>query len=125
MTQPGPASMRYSLDEVLSGMLASVTSDGFTDDTQKLGEVFKALSETHALLAPFAAMGGEADFSALLKGALERLVDKKMLQHEPGRYSLTVEGRAACVRSKRTLFNLRDIEQLEAAARDFDACAGK
>lgn len=125
MTQPGPKSMRYTLDEVLSGMLASITSDGFTDDHQKLGEVFKALSQAHPLLAPFAAIAGESDFSALLIGALQKLADKKMLQHETGRYSLTVQGRAACARSKQTLFNLGDIAQLEAAARDFEARVGK
>lgn len=121
MTQPGPKSMRYSLDEVLSGMLASITAEGFTDDTRKLGEVFKALSEAHPLLASFAAVGGESDFSALLSGALQRLADKKILEHNPGRYSLTVPGRAACVRSKQTLFNARDVTQLEAAAGDFEA----
>lgn len=121
MTQPGPRSMRYSLDEVLSGMLASITAEGFTDDTHKLGDVFKALSAGHPMLASFAAVGGEADFSALLSGALQKLVDRKILQHEPGRYALSAQGRAACVRSKQTLFNIGDVAQLEAAARDFDA----
>ena len=48
MTQdpkPGPQSMRYTIDEVLSGMLASIERDTFTDDTQRLGEVFKGLAD--------------------------------------------------------------------------------
>lgn len=127
MTQQSGTSrqtMRYSLDEVLSGMLASMTHDQFTDDTQRLGAIFKALSAKHALLAPFAAVGGESDFSALLEGALQKLVDRKLLSREAGRYVLTAKGRAACVSSKQVLFNRSDVGLLEAAALDFDAaCA--
>ena len=120
----GPKSMRYSIDEVLSGMLASITRDEFTDDTERLGEAFKALSQENPFLAPFAAIAGESDFSAILRDALQKLVDKKILQHEPGRYSMTAQGRAACIRSKKTLFNVGDVEQLEVAGRDFDAHLG-
>lgn len=127
MTQPSGTSrqtMRYGLDEVLSGMLASTTRDQFTDDAQRLGAIFKALSEKHALLAPFAAVGGEADFSALLQGALQKMVDRNLLTREAGRYVLTAKGRAACVSSKQILFNRSDVGLLEAAAQDFDAaCA--
>jgi hypothetical protein len=45
-TDSGPRSMRYTLDEVLSGMLASIELDMFTDDSQRLGEAFKALSQS-------------------------------------------------------------------------------
>ncbi len=117
---PSSQSMRYSIDEVLSGMLASTTRDQFTDDAERLGAVFKLLSAKHGLLAPFAALGGEADFSAILKGVLQRLGDKKLIHHEPGRYTLTPQGRASCVSSKRTLFKSSDVGQLEAAARDFE-----
>lgn len=127
MTQPSGTSrqtMRYSLDEVLSGMLASTTRGDFTDDTQRLGSIFKALSGKHALLAPFAAVGGEADFSALLQGALQKMVDRNLLSREAGRYVLTEKGRASCVSSKQVLFNRSDVGLLEAAALDFDAaCA--
>lgn len=121
MTQgPGPQSMRYGIDEVLSGMLASITRDKFTDDVERLGAVFKTLSAKHSLLAPFAAVGGEADFSAILRNSLQTLVDKKLIQHEPARYTLTPQGRASCVSSKRMLFKASDVGQLEAAARDFE-----
>ena len=121
MTQgPSPQSMRYSIDEVLSGMLASITRDKFTDDVERLGAVFKTLSAKHPLLAPFAAIGGEANFSAVLRVALQKLVDKALIHHEPGRYTLTPQGRASCVSSKRTLFKAGDMGQLEAAARDFE-----
>jgi len=116
--------MRYSLDEVLSGMLGSITRDEFTDNTEQLGALFKSLSQAYPLLAPYAAIAGEADFSAILGDALGELVKKKWLQHEPGRYALTEEGRAACVSSKKIIFRTSDIEQLETAARYFDAHVG-
>jgi len=112
--------MRYTVDEVLSGMLSSMTLDYFTDDHQRLGEIFKVLSENHPMLASYAAVTGESDFSAVLRDSLQKLVDKKFLQHEPGRYFMSPENRAACVASKRALFNAADREQVEAAARDFD-----
>jgi len=121
---PISKSMRYTLDEVLSGMLASITLDNFTDDTALLGVLFKGLSQEYPLLAPYAAVAGEADFSAVLEKALQRLVNKKCLQHEPGRYLLTKEGRASCVSSKKTLFSAGDMEQLQAAALYFDAQVG-
>ena len=121
MTQgSGPQSMRYSIDEVLSGMLASIARDKFTDDTERLGAVFKTLSAKHALLAPFAALGDEADFSVVLRDALQKLADKKLIYHEPGCYTLTPVGRASCVSSKRTLFKASDVGQLETAASDFE-----
>jgi hypothetical protein len=117
----GPQSMRYTIDEVLTGMLSSINLDYFTDDHQKLGEIFKDLSKNHPMLARYAAISGEGDFSAVLRDALQKMVDRKLLQHETGKYFLTAENRAQCVRIKRTLFNAADVQQVEAAAKDFDA----
>ena len=122
--ESGPQSMRYTIDEVLSGMLASIERDDFTDDSQRLGEVFKGLSQEASLFAPFAALVGEADFSAVLENALQTLVSNGHLQHEPGRYQMTAAGRARCVTSKRTLFSAGDIKDLEAGARYFEAHCG-
>ncbi len=120
----GPNSMKYSPDEVLSGLLATFKQTTFTDDTDRLGAIFKELGQTYSLLSPFAAAQGEADFSAVLGKGLEKLVSKKWLDHEPGTYSLTEAGRASCVGSKKTLFNKGDLEQLEALAADFEAQLG-
>ena len=119
--ESGGRSMRYTIDEVLSGMLASIERDHFTDDPQALGEIFKGLSEQSPLFAPFAALVGEADFSAVVERALEALVRDGHLEHPPGRYRLTPVGKARCITSKRTLFNASDITELEAGARYFDA----
>ena len=127
MTQdpkPGPQSMRYTIDDVLSGILASIEQDSFTDDSQRLGDVFKGLSHEAPLFAPFAAVAGEADFSAVLEGALQTLVSNGHLEHGTGRYQLTPAGRARCITSKRTLFNANDIADLEAGARYFEAHCG-
>ncbi len=120
----GPRSMRYTIDEVLSGMLASIERDTFTDDAQRLGEVFKGLAHEAPLFAPFAALADEADFSAALEGALQTLVSNGHLEHQPGRYELTSTGRARCITSKRTLFNAGDIADLEAGARHFESVLG-
>ena len=120
-TSTGPQSMRYSVDEVLSGMLASITKDRFTADTARLGAAFKSLAAKHSLLAPFTAAKGEADFSQVLQNALKKLVDKKLITQEAGQYVLTPSGRASCVSSKRMLFKPGDMAQLEAAANDFEA----
>ena len=120
----GPNSMKYSPDEVLSGLLATFKQTTFTDDTDRLGAIFKELGQTYSLLSPFAAAQGEADFSAVLGKGLEKLVSKKWLDHEPGTYSLTEAGRVSCVGSKKTLFNKGDLEQLEALAADFEAQLG-
>ena len=122
--ESGPRSMRFTIDEVLSGMLASLERDTFTDDSQRLGEVFKGLSQEASLFAPFAALAGETDFTAVLESALQALVSDGHLQHEPGRYRLTPAGRARCVTSKRTLFSASDIRDLEAGARYFEAHCG-
>ena len=120
----GPQSMRYTIDEVLSGMLASIERDTFTDDSQRLGEVFKGLAHEAPLFAPFAALVGEADFSAVLEDALQTMVSDGHLEHGAGRYQLTSTGRARCITSKQTLFNAGDIRDLEAGARYFEAHCG-
>lgn len=119
--ETGVRSMRYTLDEVLAGMLASIERDHFTDDTQKLGVIFKGLSEQSALFAPFGALGDESDFSAAVEKALGTLERDGHLEHPPGRYRLTPVGRARCVAGKRTAFNASDIKDLEAGAVYFDA----
>src|SRR3990172_9047883 len=106
--------MRYTLDEVLSGMLASIERDEFTIDHPRLGEVFRCLSQEAPLFASFAAVAGEADFSAVLENALQTLVSDGHLEHGAGRYQLTSTGRARCITSKQTLFNAGDIRDLEA-----------
>lgn len=113
--------MRYTVDEVLTGTLASIERDHFTDDTQALGELFKGLAAQGALFAPLAALADGPDFSVILERALETLVKDGHLEHTPGRYLLTPEGRARCVTSKRTLFSAGDIRDLEAGAAYFDA----
>jgi len=122
--ESGPQSMRYTIDEVLSGMLASIGRDTFTDDSRRLGEAFKGLAHEAPLFAPFAALAGEADFSAVLEGALQALVSDGHLEHGAGHYQLTSAGRARCITSKRTLFNASDIADLEAGARYFEAHCG-
>ena len=114
-------SMRFTIDEVLSGMLATIERDYFTDDPTKLGEIFKGLAQVGPLFAPFAALAGESDFSAVVSKTLESLVKDGHLEHPPGRYRLTPVGRARCVTGKRTLFNASDIRDLEAGALYFDA----
>jgi hypothetical protein len=122
--ESGARSMRYTIDEVLSGMLSSVERDDSTDDRQRLGDVFKGLFGQAPLFAPFAALVGEADFSAILERALQTLVSDGHLAHEPGRYRLTPAGRARCVTSKRTLFSAGDIRDLDAGASFFEARCG-
>ncbi|MSQ14842.1 MAG: hypothetical protein EXR50_03140 [Dehalococcoidia bacterium] len=115
-TSSGPASMRFALHEVLSGMLGSTQSDSFTDDTARLAAMFESLAGRFALFAPFAA-GVEVE--AVTK-ALETLEKNKIIEHGEGRYLITPAGRASCLSSKRTLFNRGDIQQLEEAAPVFD-----
>jgi hypothetical protein len=123
-TASGPQSMRYTIDEILAGMLASIERDMFTDDPRRLGEAFKGLSQQAPIFAPFAALGGEADYSAVLEGTLQALVSDGHLEHQPGRYYLPEPGRARCITSKRTLFNAGDIQDLEAGARYFETRCG-
>ena len=112
-----PESMRFALSEVLSGMLASSQHDRFTDDHARLVTMFEDLAGQFSLFAPLAAA---IDANAV-SAALNDLAQNGFLQHEGDIYILTDIGRAHCVRSKRTLFNQRDIEQLEQAATVFDS----
>ncbi len=114
---PGPTSMRFALHEVLSGMLGTIQSDSFTDDPKLLAAVFEELAGRFPLFAPF---GAGVDAEAVSK-ALEALEKNNIIEHGEGRYTLTATGRSYCVSGKRTLFNKRDIQQLEEAAPVFDA----
>ncbi len=111
----GSNSMKFTLNEVLQGMLASVEQDTFTDDATRLAKMFEGLATTVPLFAPMAA---GVDPQAVA-GALKSLEDKSIITHADGKYTLTESGRAHCVSGKRTLFNKRDQEQLEAAAKTF------
>jgi hypothetical protein len=110
-------SMRYSLDEVLSGMLASLEGDEFPDDPAEVAAAFEGLAAEFPMFAPMAA-GVDPEAVA---DALKSMEAKAILKRGEGKYILTAEGRAQCVSSKRTLFNRRDVEQLEAAAKVFSA----
>src|SRR5687768_5822982 len=113
---PGPTSMRFQIHEVLSGMLASMQAESFTDDAARLAATFEDLAGRFALFAPMAA---GVDPGAVAK-ALETLEEKKIIEHGERRYSLTLEGRAHCVSSRKTLFNQKDIQELDQAAGVFD-----
>ncbi len=107
--------MKFTLNEVLQGMLASIEADSFTDDATRLAAMFEGLATSVPLFAPMAA---GVDPQAVAQ-ALESLEKKGVLAHADGKYSLTETGRATCVSGKRTLFNKGDQEQLEAAAKTF------
>jgi hypothetical protein len=112
-------SMRYQVDEVLSGMLASLPVDSFSDDHDALGESFKGLATEFPLFAPFAALADGADYSQALGDAFGKLIENGRLAREPGRYVLTETGRKSCISNKRSLFSNADMAQLEAAAGKF------
>jgi hypothetical protein len=97
-------------------MLASTHQDAFNDDAAGLAAMFEDLATRFALFAPLAA-AVDADAVAEALSDLER---GALLEHRDGRYVLTDAGRAHCIRSKRTLFNKSDIDQLEQAALVFD-----
>jgi hypothetical protein len=109
--------VRYSLNEVLSGMLATIESNEFPDDATALAATFEQLATQFPMFAPMAA---GVDPAAIAE-ALQAMEDKAILKHADGRYVLSAEGRARCVSSKRTLFGPQDVEQLEQAARAFSA----
>ncbi len=111
-----PESMRFTLTEVLAGMLASIKGDGFTDDPERLAKMFEDLAGEFSLFAPLAS-AVDAD---AVRNVLHDLGRDGFLAQEEGRYVLTDVGRAHCVRSKRTLFNRKDNDQLEQAATAFD-----
>ncbi|MEX2229084.1 MAG: hypothetical protein WEB13_05525 [Dehalococcoidia bacterium] len=111
-----PGSMRFQIHEVLSGMLATVERRTFTDDPARLATMFEGLSGKFALFAPFQS-GVDA---AAVGEALQKLDQMHYIEHGAAEYTLTDEGLAHCVSSKRTLFNQGDREQLEGAALVFD-----
>ncbi len=113
----GPMSMRFGLHEVLSGMLANMQADTFTDDATRLAAVFEELAGRFTLFAP---MATGVDPGAV-RNALDTLERAQVIQHVEGRYLLTAEGRALCVSSRKTLFNHRDLEELNNAAVVFDS----
>lgn len=98
-------------------MLASIERDTFTDDTKRLGGSVQRPHSGGSPLRPFAVVADEADFSAVLKGALQALVSNGHPEPGTGRYELTSAGRALCITGKRTLFHSSDIADLEARAR--------
>ena len=106
-------SMRFSPDELLQGMLATMEASDFPADDAALRAVFAKIAVEFPLLAPFATTDDA------IQKAITVLEGRKALVEEGGRYTLTPEGRAACVSSKRTLFNRDDREQLEGAAAVF------
>lgn len=111
----GPRSMRFSIEELLQGMFASIEQDGFSADADKLATIFGDLATQFALFAP---VGGSATPGAL-EAALGKLEARNVLRRADGRYVFSVEGRAQCVSCKRTLFNQQDRGQLEEAAKLF------
>jgi len=108
-------SMRFSPDELLSGMLATLEAGDFPADNATLRTVFAKIAAEFPLLAPFSTTDDA------IQKAITVLEGRKALVQAGDRYTLTPEGRAACVSSKRTLFNRDDREQLEGAAAVFSA----
>lgn len=117
MTIPADAthSMRFSPDELLAGMLATLEGGDFPADGKVLRTVFTKIAAAFPLLAPFTA-GDD-----MVQRAISALEHRKSLVQDGDRYTLTAEGRAACVSSKRTLFNRDDREQLEGAPAIFSS----
>lgn len=111
-----PRSMRVSLDEIMQGILATITAEQFSDNLPELAASLKGLTG-NALIAPLA----DSLSADGLGSVLGRLEERKIVRHETGQYVLTVEGRAQCTSAKRTLFNAKDRDDLETAARVFEA----
>ncbi len=119
MTSTGIPSMRFALHEVLSGTLATIEADHFSDDHARLAAVIEELAGKYSMFAPMAA----GIDPAALAAALDTLEQRLFITHGDGQYLLTTDGRNKCVGSKRTLFNQRDREELEAAATSFSVLA--
>ena len=109
-TASSGASMRFAPQELLSGMLATLQGEGFTDDADTLHATFVRIGNDFPLMARFSA---EDDATSVALGALE---SSGVLTRTGGRYALSAHGRAHCVSSKRTLFSKGDTAQLEGAA---------
>ncbi len=106
-------SMRFSPDELLSGMLATMEATDFTADDARLRASFGKIAAEFPLMAPFA----QSDDA--IQKAITALEGRGALVLDGDHYKLTDEGRAHCVSSKRTLFNKDAREQLEGAAAIF------
>lgn len=105
--------MRFSMEELLAGLLATTDAEDFSADPAALVAIFERIGTEYPLLAPFAAAGDS------VPDAFAALEAKGWLTRTDGRYTLTETGRASCVSSKRTLFNKGDVEQLEQGAKVF------
>jgi len=106
-------SMRFSPDELLSGMLATMEATDFTADDARLRASFAKIAAEFPLMAPF------AQTDDAIQKAITALEGRGALVLDGDHYKLTDEGRAHCVSSKRTLFNKDAREQLEGAAAIF------
>ncbi len=121
----GPKSMRYALEELLRGLLASVSSDKFTGDPVVLGETLKQLGQKLPIFQQLTIAGSDRALSDTALAALGTLEKQGVLTREAsGAYLLSPQGRAHCSTSKRTLFNKGDIAQLEEGATLFDQKCG-
>ena len=108
-------SMRFSPDELLSGMLATVEGTDFTADNARLRASFAKIAADFPLMAPF----DQTDDA--IQRAITVLEGRKAIELDGDHYTLTDAGRTHCVSSKRTLFNKDAREQLEGAAAIFSA----
>ena len=102
--------MRFSFQELLAGLLATLGTDEFPDDTAALQATFNEIAGQYPLFSPFAAT------TDAVAQAISALEGQHALTHEGGRYVLTPRGRAHCVSSKRTLFNKGDRPRASARA---------
>ena len=105
----GAASMRFSSDEVLSGMLGSTLADSFTDDATQLAAMFNDPRNGSPSLNLW------EDGNAV-GAALEKLVLQK-------RYSIrrvNMWRGSEPLREQQTNAVSKDVQQLEEAARVFD-----
>jgi hypothetical protein len=116
-TSISPRSMKFSLDELLQGMLATIEGDRFSDDPARLATMFGDLAGRFQLFAPL----GTGVTPEALEAALAKLQGRNMLSRADGHYTFAVEGREKCVSCKRTLFNQSDRGELEEAAKIFAA----
>lgn len=118
-------SMRYALEELLRGILASVPSDRFTGDPVVLGETLKQLGQKLPIFQQLTIAGADRALSDTTLTALGTLEKQGVLTRDAsGAYLLSPQGRAHCKSSKQTLFNRADIAQLEEAATLFDQKCG-
>lgn len=109
--------MKFSLEELLQGMLATIEAEHFSDDPAKLATMCGDLAGRFQL---FASLGTGVTAEAL-EAAFAKLEARKMLSRADGHYAFVIDGREKCVSLKRTLFNQADRGELEEAAKAFGA----